>query len=262
MISENDKYHADTSRISKSGLDLIHKAPAKYYERYLNQNRASEKRTEYFVEGSAFHTIILEPELFKNEFVVHLPFKGEGSRKQKERLISMNPGKDLILMETYNTVNYMRDAVMNHPIAGELFNDGFAERVFNWIDPATGVKCKCKPDWFNTKRKCTVDLKSTDDASNSSFVRSSFKYRYHVQSPFYIDGLKNNGINSDSFIFVAVEKEPPYLVNVFYSPKDSMDFGREEYLNDLEIYKECKLNNEWPGYGDTITPLELPGWMK
>ena len=68
----------------------------------------------------------------------------------------MNPGKELISMETYNQVNYMHDAVMNHPVASKLFSDGFAEKVFKWIDSETGVKCKIKPDFFNTKRNFTI----------------------------------------------------------------------------------------------------------
>ena len=38
-------YHTNTSRISKSGLDLINRAPAHYYERYLNPAANPQKET-------------------------------------------------------------------------------------------------------------------------------------------------------------------------------------------------------------------------
>lgn len=257
----NEAYHNDITHVSKSGLDLIRKAPAKYWQRYLNPNAPPRKRNEAFVEGSAFHSIILEPELFNKEFVIHSPFVGEGSQNRKKELIAMNPGKDLLSIAAYDKVNRMRDAVMAHPVAKTLVVDGFAERVFKWTDPHTKVKCKIKPDFYNTKRNVCLDLKSTDDASTYKFSRSAFKYRYHVQSPFYTDGLKENGINSNAFIFIAVEKEPPYLVNVHFLPKDGMDLGRQTYIEDLETYAQCKNNNSWPGYDEEITPLELPWGM-
>jgi len=261
-LSENEIYHADTTHISKSGLDLIHKAPAKYYERYLNPNAPIKERSKAFIEGSAFHTSILEPHLFKDEFVPHLPFEGTGSQQKKRQLIAMNPGKQLISMETYNMVQRMQESVMKHPVAKQFFNNGFAERVFKWIDPETGVKCKMKPDWYASDQNCMVDLKSADDASPSGFGRSAFNYRYHVQAPFYTDGGIHNGINSDAFIFIAVEKEPPYLVNVTFADNDAMDLGRRTYIEDLKTYNECKKTGIWTGYEDKITPLELPSWAE
>jgi len=261
-ISENEQYHLDTTHVSKSGLDLIRKAPAKYWERYLNPNAPPRERNEAFVLGSAFHSIILEPDKFKDEFVIHPPFFGEGSQKKKQQLIEMNPGKELISIEMYNEINRMHDSVMNHPIASKLFSKGFAEKVFKWIDPHTNVKCKIKPDFYNIERNFIVDLKSTDDASQSAFERSSFKYRYYVQSPFYNDGMVQNGIKPDAFIFVAVEKKPPYLVNVFFAPKNSMEFGRETYIEDLETYANCKNTGIWSGYSEEIKPLNLPSWLQ
>jgi exodeoxyribonuclease VIII len=261
-MTENEKYHLDTTHISKSGLDLIRKAPAKYWEKYLNPNKEIQPRNDDFAIGSAFHSIILEPELFKDEFVIHQPFIGEGSQKRRQQLIEMNPGKELLSIKDYDKINYMHDAVMNHPIASKLFLKGFAEKIFKWTDPHTNVKCKIKPDFFNTERNFIVDLKTTDDASQNGFERSSFKYRYHVQSSFYYDGMKQNGINVDAFIFVAVEKEPPYLVNVFFAPQNSLDFGRETYIEDLQTYANCKNTGIWHGYSEEIKPLNLPSWLQ
>lgn len=262
-MNDNEKYHADITRISKSGLDLIHKAPAKYYAHYIDPNRDPEKRTEALIDGGAFHTIILEPDKFDKEFVVSPVFRGEGSMKARSDFAKANAGKDIITMETYNKVSRMRDAVMEHPVANKIFsNSGLIEKQFNWEDQITNAPCKIKPDFHSTKYNVTADLKSTEDASDDAFGRSAFKYRYHVQAPFYIDGLGENGIKSESFMFVAAEKSPPYLVSVYFIEPDEMNLGRRTYVDDLKVYMKCRTENNWPGYGNEIRPLKLPGWTK
>jgi hypothetical protein len=71
----NEEYHADTSAISKSGLDLVHRSPAHYYAAKLDPDRPAEKKdTPALRFGRAFHTLVLEPDLFFQEYAV-LPEK-------------------------------------------------------------------------------------------------------------------------------------------------------------------------------------------
>lgn len=255
-------YHSDVSRISKSGLDLIAKAPALYYERYLNSERQREKTTPALVEGNAFHVITLEFSKFAHYFVVKPKFSGSGSVAKSEAFDIEHADKSIITMEQYNKVSRMRDAVMKHPIASQLLRNGVAERTLKWQDIETGALCKCRQDWYDNDSNFIVDLKSTEDASQRGFEGSSYKYRYHVQAPMYFDGSLANGITPNGFIFIAVEKSPPYLVNVFYATEEMMQFGRQTYRSDLNVYLDCKENNHWPGYDPQAKPLNLPSWIK
>lgn len=255
----NKMYHEDTSRISKSGLDLIAKCPAYYYEKYLSPTRQPEKQTDALIVGSAFHIITLEPDLFPHHFVIEPKFTGTGSVAKRDAFKEEHKGKDLIDMETYNIVRRMRDAVIAHPIANELLKSGIAEQRIDWTDPMTGAPCKAKPDWLNHMR-LIVDLKSTEDASDDGFGKSAFKYRYHVQAPFYVDGARENNIAVDGFVFIAVEKKPPHLVNVFFADAETMALGRQTYQRDLQTYVDCVRANNWPGYEAQIKPLTLPAW--
>lgn len=262
-MNENEKYHEDTSRISKSGLDLISKAPKKYWERYLNPNRKPQKQTRALIEGEAFHTYVLEPDLFQKTFVVEPHFSGKGARESRANFELNNQGKKIISLECFQMVSGMKDAIERHPIARKLLSKGIAERQFNFTEPSTGARCKIKPDWTAQieNKNILVDLKSTEDASPRAFGVSAAKYRYHVQGAFYSDGANLNGLNVDSFIFIAVEKTPPYLVNVFYLDELDTDLGRRTYIQDCKTYLECKELNEWPGYDEKITPLMFPGYM-
>lgn len=258
----NDMYHSDVSRISKSGLDLIAKAPAFYYERYLNPERSPEKKTPALVEGNAFHVITLEFDKFAHHFIVKPKFTGTGSVAKSEEFDLQHADKSIITMEQYEKVSRMRDAVMKHPIASQLLRNGVAERTLKWQDVETGALCKCRQDWYDYDSNFIVDLKSTEDASQRGFEGSSFKYRYHVQAPIYLDGSIANNITPNGFIFVAVEKSPPYLVNVFYASDEMMQYGRHVYRNDLRTYLECKQSGIWHGYDVQAKPLNLPGWIK
>jgi len=255
----NEQYHADTSRISKSGLDLINQAPAKYYHRYLDPNAKPRKSTKTFDFGSSMHSIINEREKFDQEFIVSPNFTGEGSKFKREMFAAANKDKTVISAEMFDHITGMRKSVFNHPIASKLLSHGVAEQTFTWIDPETGAPCKCRPDWWNDDKRYIIDLKSTPDARQNPFMRSAFKYRYHVQAPFYFDGLEANGMKPKRFVFIAVEKEPPYLVNVFFYPETEMEFGRQIYRENLETYMECKRTGIWNGYTNEIKPLEIPG---
>lgn len=256
-MTENDQYHADTTRISKSGTDQINKTPRHYQFRYLEGNQTEQTKPMIF--GSAFHSYILERDKFNNEFVVIPHFIGTGSRDKKQKFELENSHKTIITMNDMKTIMGMSDSIQAHPLASKLINKfGITEKQFNWTDQTTGANCKCKPD--KIVEKFALDLKSTDDASPNGFKFSAKKFRYHVQSPFYVDGLKANMIEITTMVFIAVEKTAPYLVGLYFYESDEMDEGRREYKENLKTYVDCLESGVWPGYSEKIIPLELPGF--
>jgi exodeoxyribonuclease VIII len=259
-MDTNKMYHQDTTRISKSGLDLITKAPAYYYAKYLDPNRVPEERTEALINGHAAHGQILEPDKFAHQFIVQPKFSGTGSVAKRAEWEAQHADKEIITLKTYNMITSMRSSVQAHPVARELLSTGEAEKTLTWMDPLTGAPCKSRQDWFNDSNRLIVDLKSTEDASDEAFRRSAFKYRYHVQAAFYLDGARACGLDPQGFVFIAVEKKPPFLVNVFYADEEFIEAGRQAYRNDLEIYMHCVRTGVWPGYEPTIKPLSLPAW--
>ena len=144
-----------------------------------------------------------------------------------------------------------------------MLEEGIAEKTIIWDDLATGAPCKARPDFVTQRMGSTfiVDLKTTEDASPRGFSRSAYKYRYHVQAAFYLDGYEQaHGVTPEAFIFIAVEKNPPYLVACYiYGPED-LSLARETYRANLATYLECRNSNSWPGYPEIINPLELPNY--
>lgn len=174
----------------------------------------------------------------------------------------VNEHRTILNPEQWKTIHAMRDALMAHPAANALLTGvpGEAEKSVYWIDATTGVLCRCRPDWWRDDN-LIVDLKTTEDASPEGFARSIAKFRYDVQDAFYTDGVQQaTGKRPKAFVFIAVEKKPPYGVGVYVLDAETKDLGRAQYQHDLRVYAECVRTGEWPGYGDKIQTISLPAW--
>jgi hypothetical protein len=144
-------------------------------------------------------------------------------------------------------------AVREHPAAAALLQSGKAEQSFWWDDQATGLRCKCRPDWYCGAT--VVDLKTTTDASPAGFAKSVANFRYHVQQEHYLAGTF-----ADRFIFIAVEKAYPFAVGVYQLDADAMAHGAELRRQNMQLIADCRAIGEWPGYGTGIESLSLPSW--
>ena len=195
--------------------------------------------------------------------------KADWLRNNSERIV--------LTQDEWEQLHRMRDAVMAHPAARALMTGvpGVAERSVYWRDPATGILCRCRPDWWR-RDGVIVDVKTTDDASEEGFARSISKWRYHVQAPFYLDGIaamqsQVRGELPDyakaaprAFVFLAVEKSACVVdgvalgVAVYVLDSESMALGRAEAAQDVAAIAYCAQTGVWPGYGDAIQNISLP----
>lgn len=173
-----------------------------------------------------------------------------------------NGHRTVLTAEQWDQLHRMRDAVMAHPAANALLTSapGKAEQSVYWVDAETGVLCRCRPDYWR-EDGVLVDLKTTDDASPEGFAKSIANWRYDVQAPFYMDGVKAvTGRDALAFVFIAVEKKPPCAVGVYVLDSDSIQLGRAQYRADLHTFAACQATGNWPGYGDKIQTISVPGW--
>lgn len=173
-----------------------------------------------------------------------------------------NEGRSILNPDQWKQIHAMRDAVMAHPAASALLTriPGRAEQSIYWIDALTGTLCRCRPDWWRDDH-LPIDLKTTEDASPEGFARSIAKFRYDVQAAYYLDGIHAaTGKRPQNFVFIAVEKKPPYAVGVYVLDAETLEIGRGLYREDLAVYTECAKTDVWPGYGDKIQTINLPGW--
>lgn len=276
----NDEYHRDTTRISKSGLDKINRSPYHYWEAYLNPAAQEREETKAMFTGSFIHCAIFERDEFSKRYITVPPtapkrpsvtqLKAKNPSDDTLKAIawwsefnSVHAGKLQLTTEQYNQSQRMGDAVHRHPAAGYIVNlPGQHEHTLQFTEPFTGAPCKMRADFLPDPIPFIVDLKTTENASPEGFGRSVGNYRYHVQSAFYVDGHEYaTGEKKDGFLFIAVEKEPPYAVAVYDTTKLVMDIGREKYIENCQTYVDCLRSGVWPAYSDDILPLSMPGWF-
>lgn len=259
VIMTNAEYHADPA-ISKSDLDLINRSPA--YYRYVKEN--PKEQTSAMLLGSVFHKLVLEPETFAAEYAVcpAVDRRTKAGREVYQSFVDdLQEGIEVITDDIYQTAQAMAESVKNHPIAARLLQGGQAETSYFWEE--NGVECKCRPDYLRTDIKSIIDLKSTQNASPESFVKSAYDYRYHVQAAWYLRGLKACGVDAENFIFIAVEKEAPYTVCVYTADDLMIKLGNSEADENLDTFCKCMRSDNWFGYEETpiIHSLSLPDWV-
>lgn len=279
-IHENvpaEVYHQRVLGVVNTGaLKLLHeKTPAHYRAWVEATDEDEESKTLAF--GRALHCAMLEPSLFDKTYVkpvVHAHKRPtvaqRNAKKPSEATMKAiaywskweadNAGLIEISVKEKATIQGMAAAVMRHPIAGKLFAAGVAEETALWTDPATSLLCKARVDWRVPQRGVWVDLKSTEDASPSTFAKSVARYGYHLQHAHYASAAQALDTELAAFLFVAVEKEAPYAVAVHCLDPEAEARGLELRSRAMETLSECLVNDHWPAYLPRINRLALPQW--
>ncbi len=251
------QYHADQS-IGHSGILRMLKSPAHLREALDHPPQP----TPAMAFGSAVHAYVLEPDRFAEEFVVAEKFdrRTKEGKEAAARFEEANQGKTVIASEDLATLSRMRAAVLAHQGAASLLGQGEAELSAFWTDAATGIACRCRPDWLN--ETAIVDLKSCLDASSRGFSRAIANLGYDVQAAFYVDGVKSVTGSDLPFLFVAVEKEPPHAVAVYRADPELIEIGRRKYRAALQLLQWCQESGTWPAYqpAGEVELISLPRW--
>jgi exodeoxyribonuclease VIII len=201
--------------------------------------------------GSLTHCAVLEPDELSSRYGICLP---RNTKAGKEMAAEMEAaGIEAVTASEMEQAIAMAGSVRSHQAAAALLRDGKAEQSFWWDDTPTGLRCKCRPDWYTGNT--IVDLKTTTDASPKGFARSVAQWRYAIQQNHYLAGTF-----AERFVFIAVEKTYPYAVGVYELDEAAALYGETERRNNLQTIADCRAISEWPGYGNTIQPLSLPSW--
>ena len=252
-----EKEYRQHPAISRSELWHIRESPQKF--KYYKENPPEPT--------PSFHKMLLEPDTFNDEFVV----APEANRRAKEgkqmweAFVADHENQTIIPVEMYAQAKEMCEAVKREPLSVKLLN-GEAEVPFFWTDEMTGEACKCRVDVLNTEysQPIIVDVKTTADASTDAFIRSAINYGYDLQSAMYSDGVEKNIGKKPLFVFIAVEKEPPYAVNILQADELLLRRGYDLFREYIGIYHDCKMTGNFYGYLgrlNQINNLALPSYL-
>jgi exodeoxyribonuclease VIII len=278
----NEQYHSSEG-ISRSQLWVFKQLPRKYWYQYLS-GQYQRTSTQAFTLGSLAHTLILEPHLFHEEYCLKpeleemppaLLLKDVGreafdqSKIDREEVKNRNDAlkkafeqniesKTVITKDELELAQNMKDSIYANKAARNLIENAKIEKSIYFRDEKTSLLLKTRPDVWNGSIVC--DLKTTNDASLSAFQNSAFKDGYFLQAAMMFEGLKSINEAFDKFVFICVEKKPPFSTALYVIDNDALQYGLNLMRKTLDDFKECLDKNEWPDYGAQI--LTVPAYAK
>ena len=255
--------------LSSTEARLILDSPAKY--RWAKDHPPLVKASKKFDVGSAVHSKVLgkgyEVAVIPTEI---LASNGAVSTAAAKAFVAQAREDGLIPLKEadFEPIAAQAEAVLNHIGARQLFSQpAEAEVTVIATDPESGVACRARFDFLPTAfalgapSRVAVDLKTARDASPKGFTKSVADYGYDTQRSWYLDTLRWETGEEAETVFVAVEKEPPYLVAVHQLPQVWTQMGAEKARRARHLYAECVESGLWPGYGNEVHLLSPPQWL-
>lgn len=241
--------------ISRSGIVAALQSGA-HYKAHIEEEAPP---TAAMVLGSAVHCAVLEPPQFAKRYVV-APEMDRRTKAYKAWKADQDERLTILSAPDGKLVEKITATVKNHPVASRLLDEGIPEQSYFWEDSATGLPCKVRPDWVRETDLVLIDLKTCLDGSFGGFQRAVTNLKYHIQAAYYLDGVKAVTGNQYSWVFLAVEKAPPFAVALYTLDKQALDVGRELYRMGLRTIAECQKTGVWTGYPEEVQELFLPPW--
>jgi exodeoxyribonuclease VIII len=251
----NEQYHASEG-ISRSKLMLLDKSPYHFWYETMSGLAVKTEATPAMNIGSAFHTMLLEPAKFQMEFAVmpNLDRRTKGGKEMYEEFLIHAEGKIILTIDQFSKVSKMVDLISKHEIVTTLLDEAVYEQSIYWTDKETGLQFKTRPDIWSSKM--VVDLKTTNNASAYSFMRSALEYGYYLQAGMAHEACKALDKPFDMFVILACEKEEPHVPAIYIMKDEALQFGIDQFTNYKRKLKKCMDENKWEGY--LVQELAVP----
>ena len=259
----NEVEYRQHPAISRSELWKLRESPEKF--KWAMEH--PEPPTPALIFGQVFHKLALEPMDFGTEFAV-APAVDRRTKEGKAawaEFTATADGKTVIDQQMFDKASEMVCALYRAPFVKKLL-DGAHELPLFWTDEMTAEPCKVRLDALSevNGQPIIVDLKTTADASTDGFMRSAVKYGYDFQAAMYSEGYTQNYGKKPLFVFIAVEKEPPYSVNILQADEAFINRGYGIFRELIGVYHDCKTTDNWYGFlgpYQVINNLALPSWL-
>jgi hypothetical protein len=240
-----EEYLSKSDYIAASDTkNFMHSPRLYYYERYEKVREAvTEER--HFPVGSAIHEAILEPHLFKSNYIV-CPKYDRRTKQGKEdyaEFLLKTEGKTLLFEDEMEMVTKMAETAVKNKTLMELLQDSYREVSCYTTDPITGLKIRLRPDSLAKSKSTITDIKSCLDSSPRKFKHDVYSYDYSITNAYYCDFL-----GRENYVFAALEKTQPHQLTLMQLNDEMVDYGRKQYRTALDLLKWSIDNNYWCDY--------------
>ena len=246
-----------------SALHHMDTSPLKFRDEQLDPSPPSAIMTL----GSAIHCVILEPSKFADEYAMFDGRRGTNAyadwQAEHPGVVDLKPDEWQQCMGAGEAVHRLRQG----RDARRLIRGSRHEVSLFWTDPATGIRCKARPDIVRLTRMRDgrlfpmelADVKTTTTIDARTFGRLSAGMLYHGKMAFAMRGLEAIfGAAPYRVSIIAVEQKRPHDVAVFPVDPDILYAGDQLVTKLLHQLKTCRKRRTWPGRYAEPVPLDFP----
>jgi hypothetical protein len=244
------EYHSLTDSVSCSGLKHLLRSPA-HFQAYLRGCRDSGDKI-----GSAFHSAVLEPDVFNATYGVSCTAR---RGKSYTEFVEQHPDRTILTDAEFTSVKGMLKALIQFsefPLWKAL-RAAEREKSIIWTDEETGIKVRVRFDAICAPY-AIFDLKSTTDARPEQFLKQAIRLDYDLQAAMYSEAAYRHTGEKMPFNFAAVETAEPHGIYMLPADESMLENGRRKFRRALATYKRCMETGQWPGYTNAVQPLVWP----
>lgn len=244
----------DINALSYSGLKEFAKSPAHFKYWLTKQDEA----TEAMKFGSALHAALLEPDKLAVQ---------EGGTTWRTKgfkdFEAENNEKVCVPEDAFRIIELMTTSLLGNMTVKGMLSRAEKETELFWEDNDYSFKCKCKIDMLYVQNDTAIiaDIKTTDDATPSAVAKTIANFKYHWQASWYPDAVRQcRGIKDVRFLWIFVEKKPPYSVGLYEPDAEMLDVAHRQIQELLPDYAECLEKDHWPSISSQTQTISLPKW--
>ena len=121
---------------------------------------------------------------------------------------------------------------------------------------------KARPDLYIKSKGIIADIKTTQSANPYEFEqRTMDKFGYTIQAAFYWKVMQRQ-LPMKRFLFVNVEKEPPFATSIVEVGEKLIEYGTEVVNRTLAEIQEAEKQQDYStGWPPVHVANDLPGWI-
>lgn len=219
--------------------------------------------TAAFVVGRALHCKVLRPLDFDMEFAVSPKFDGRTTegKNGKALFAIQNEGKSVLTLEDAKDVMAMEAGICSNPDAYDLLRKCKGTPELSLFAEINGIKSRARLDRFIEIGGATsiVDVKTTRNlASKRDCERAIWTYGYGLQAAFYLRMAHAVGFPCNDFIFVMVEKNPPFASAVYRLTDEVVRLFDDKLDTVIQNYNDYI--TQGPRGFEGIQDIGVPAW--
>ncbi len=288
LIGQTFDEYAKEDGVSATVLDWIRRSPA-HCRAFLGGELDGE--TDALSLGTLAHLAVFQPDLLSPDLVHIQPdhlwvekeraaklasaipilddagkaivedgnikVRWNGQLSEAKNWIKSHGDKEQVSAKEFNVAMRIRDNAFRQPVIRAILSGGYAEQSL-FVEDEHGTMRKSRFDYIAMSGNVIPDLKTCRSAHPDDFEKAIERYHYFERAAFYLDNAELAGMEKESFIFICIETDPPYVVAVYQLNDFVIEAGRAIYKRDLQLYRNCIESGKWPGYHDGIREIALP----